>query len=144
MDCNFAAPKSREMPDAPYHPHFCRLLLTAPALCHCSHSISAKQCCCCSGPAACCPATHRQHWISPATTWYDWLAGRLLRHCNKNVSVSSQCGRRPAADCARVLCRKPPYIFTTCSAPVSDAMGLLSCLLLAAQAALPDVGNKES
>ena len=30
-DCNFAAPKSREMPDSPifrYHPYFCRLLPT--------------------------------------------------------------------------------------------------------------------
>jgi len=42
------------------------------------------------------------------------------------------------------LCRKPPYIFSACSAPVSDAVGLLSCLLLAARAALPDIGNKES
>ena len=27
--CNFAAPKSREMLDAPYHPQFCHILLTA-------------------------------------------------------------------------------------------------------------------
>jgi len=78
-----------------------------------------KRLCVCVWAGVCDASSQHERSISPATLRHRRPAGRLCQRRDKDVSVSGQCRRRPAADRARVQCREPPYLFAASSTAVS-------------------------
>ena len=87
------------------------------------HSSSPQQCylcvCVCVWAGVCDASSQHERSISPATLRHRRPAGRLCQRRDKDVSVSGQCRRRPAASRARVQCREPPYLLAASSTAVS-------------------------